>query len=181
MEEIIQKISNISAKQKLVLVAIDGYGGSGKSTVSKQLKDKLPHITIVQMDDFYSPSLKRPDLKRLQEQVLVPLRNNEQARYQIYKWEKDTLSEWIDIEPSGCIIIEGVFSMNQQLIENYDYKIWVDCSPDKASERGIKRDQEEHGVDTRDKWLREWLPREKEYIEKENPQGEADVIIDGEK
>src|SRR4051812_49685989 len=38
-----------------LLVAIDGGGGAGKSTLARNLADALGDATIVQMDDFYRP------------------------------------------------------------------------------------------------------------------------------
>jgi hypothetical protein len=36
---------------------------------------------IVQLDDFYSPALQAADLLRLKKQVIIPLFNQQAARY----------------------------------------------------------------------------------------------------
>ena len=37
---------------KLVMIGIEGYGGSGKSTVAKQLAANLSSAWVVNIDDF---------------------------------------------------------------------------------------------------------------------------------
>jgi uridine kinase len=94
MENILHDIRNLSDGNKVVLVAIDGVGGSGKTTLAKILQHKLSNCRIVQLDDFYSPLLQSADLLRLKDQVVAPLKKQKEARYQIYDWKSDRLSGW---------------------------------------------------------------------------------------
>lgn len=171
--EIIDNIKSLKKDSETLLIGIDGFGGSGKSSLAKSIKKFFPHAYIVEMDDFYSPTLKRADFQRVLDQVIEPLRNNTEAVYQIYNWKNDSFTSSIPINPGGIVLIEGVFSLTQELINNYDIKIWVDCDQNVGLERGVARD----GEQVRDKWTNIWMPLEKEYMEKQNPQGKADFII----
>ena len=65
--------------------------------------------------------------------------------------------------------------MNLKLLNYYDYKIWVDC----PLETRLKRAKERDGGETMDKWLKEWIPAEDNYIKSEKPYLSADMVIDG--
>ena len=43
------------------LVAIDGRGGAGKSSLACELADRLDNATVVAVDDFWLPLSSRPD------------------------------------------------------------------------------------------------------------------------
>lgn len=174
-QELVEKINFLVNKKNSILIAIDGLGGSGKTTIAKKLKDKFPKVVIVEMDDFYSPEIKKADHKRLLEQVINPLKNNQIAQYQVFDWKNNKLINTDPILPDSMVIIEGVFSLHEELIDNYDIKIWVEYPQQLGIERGVKRDGEEY----RNKWENEWGPMEKNYKETQKPDQKADFIIDG--
>lgn len=75
-------------------------------------------------------------------------------------------------------IVEGVFALISELLPFYDYKIWVEYPEKMGFERGLQRDIKLNDIDNSEKWLNHWLPKEQEYINKEEPQKKADYIID---
>lgn len=183
-KDLVKKITDTPRKHKTFIIGIDGFGGSGKSTLARLLKEHFGNVTIVGMDNFYHPSLKRADYQRVLKQVLLPLTSATPASYQRYDWKTDTLAEWHPVEVGGMVIIEGVYSTNNEMKDLYDFKIWVECPQEVASERGIARDLQRDNTKTRDEWLRDkwtndWMPREKEYATRHNPKQYADYIIDG--
>lgn len=189
-EILLEKIFDIKVKKQsnVVLVGIDGCGGSGKSTLSQKLKEFSSAVTVVEIDDFYKPSDMRKladqsligkdfDLQRLFNQVINPLSKNEQAAYQKYNWEDDKLNlEYFTIEPTGVVIIEGVYSTSISLQNYYDYKVWVETSRKLRLDRGIERD----GESSRKLWEYEWIPSEEKYYNVEKPHIRADIVLDGE-
>lgn len=179
LEDLLGKVKNTSKKHETLIIGIDGYGGSGKTTVAKFLKENLRDCIIVEMDDFYSPILKRADFNRVKEQVLDPLVIDKPASYQVYDWKSDSLGVFQNINPGGVVIIEGVYSIHKDIASSYDIKIWVDCLPEVGAKRGIERDMLRDGVDNSDKWLNIWMLEEKKYVESQNPKASADYIIDG--
>ncbi|WP_236035275.1 uridine kinase family protein [Alkalihalobacterium elongatum] len=184
----VKSIHSISKKQPTLLIGIDGCGGSGKSTLAAKLKMECAHVTVVHMDDFYLPSSqiikihpeKKPigadfDWKRLLKQVLEPISQNKEGHYQRYDWETDRLAEWHVVPVGGIVIIEGVYSIRNELVKKYDYTIWVDCPRELRLSRGLKRDGEE----ARDMWENNWMISEDIYVEEHKPFERADLIVNG--
>lgn len=190
LEQLINSISLIPRKQKTFLIGIDGCGGSGKSTLAYQLKKECSDVTIVHMDDFYLPSSQLTnihpkekaigadfDWERMLKDVIEPISRNKEGYYQRYDWEKDDLAEWHTVPVGGIVIIEGVYSLRNELVDKYDYTIWVDCPRDMRLSRGLERD----GEDARDTWENNWMISEDLYVKEHNPLGRADLVVDGTK
>ncbi|WP_093192902.1 uridine kinase family protein [Salimicrobium halophilum] len=175
-------------KQATLLIGIDGCGGSGKSTVANKLKEVLSDVTVVHMDDFHLPSSqlmeenpgRNPigadfDWKRVYNQVLVPISQNQEGYYQRYDWDTDELAEGHTVPVGGIVLIEGVYSNRKELANTYDLTVWVDCPRETRLFRGLERDGEE----ARDMWVNNWMISEDRYVEEHKPQERADVIVDG--
>lgn len=190
LEQLINSISLIPRKQKTLLIGIDGCGGSGKSTLANQLKKECSDVTIVHMDDFYLPSSQliniHPkekaigadfDWGRMLKDVIEPISRNKEGCYQRYDWEKDDLAEWHTVPVGGIVVIEGVYSLHNEVVDNYDYTIWVDCPRDVRLSRGLERD----GEDARDTWENNWMISEDLYVKEHNPLGRADLVVNGTK
>lgn len=168
------------------IVAIDGRGGSGKSTIARNIQAISDEVTIVQMDDLYRPSSERPgnalqlppgssfDWPRLEREVLQPLRHGRPAAFRRYDWESDALREVISVKATGIVVVEGCYSMLPQLASWFDFTIWVECDAATCLERGIARS----GEAEREIWTTEWAPLEDRYIEQQRPMTRAQLIID---
>lgn len=165
-------------------------GGAGKSTLANKLKEECSNVTIVHKDDFYRPSseiikvppIEKPigadfDWKRVLYQVLEPISQDKEGYYQRYDWETDCLAEWHTVPVGGIVIIEGVYSIRQELSDKYDFTIWVDSPRKIRLTRGLQRDGEE----VRDMWENNWMISEGIYVEKQKPQERADLLVDGTK
>jgi uridine kinase len=158
------------------IVAIDGCGGSGKSTLADELASRRRDVAIVRTDDFYDLDASEWDWRRLEHQVLAPLRGDHPARYQRYDWASRRLAKWHEVPTGGILIVEGVSSMRAELGAYWDLAIWVECSYERRLERGIARD----GESQRSQWAEVWMPREDEYVRRQQPQRRADLILSGE-
>jgi uridine kinase len=178
---LILEVNKLSRSKEVVLIAIDGVGGAGKTTLAELLKKELENSVIVQLDDFYSPTLQATDLLRLKEQVLLPLHNHQEAKYQIYEWKADSFSDWHILKPEGIFIFEGVYALDKNIRDYYDLKVWVDYPADLGLKRGVTRDILRDGVDNTDKWKNIWMPLEEKYKNEQEPNKSADYIIDGTK
>ena len=167
------------------LVGIDGCGGAGKSALARLLAEKMPGSCIVEMDDFYRPSRDRRsssqeidwhfDWQRLEHQVLAPLSEGLDARYQRYDWDLDELTTWREIPGHGVVLVEGVSCMRHQLRGYYAFTIWVETSRDTRLARGLARD----GEGARDRWVDDWMPAEERYVAAHAPAGAADLVVIG--
>ena len=174
--DLLQRITSIQRRHKTLLIGIDGVGGSGKTTLSEVLRENLTDVSIVQLDDFYSPELGRADKIRVTEQVFLPLEMDADAEYQIFEWRLNTLKDWRTVKPGGIVIIEGVSALHSDFAEKYDLRVWIECSPEAGFDRGVERDKVRDGVNNTDLWRNIWMPQEKEYVESQKPQLRADYI-----
>lgn len=186
---LVSRISELAAAQPLVLVAVDGQGGAGKSRWAAALAEALQHHTcaaIVSIDDFFLPSAERPserpgpiggdfDWPRLRDEVLVPLRSGRTARFRRYDWQLDALAEAHEVPPRGVVIVEGVYAARRELAALYDLRVWVACPREVRLARGLERDGEE----ARELWERDWMPAEDRYVSEHRPEELADVVVDG--
>ena len=179
ISSIIQKIQLLAGKKKFIIIGIDGVGGSGKTTLAKIIQNELNNCVVIQMDDIFSPQLQASDISRIKDQVFLPLIYGKDAKFQIYDWKTEKLSQWQTITPKGIIIIEGVYALDEQIIEYYDIKIWIDYPPDLGFKRGVKRDINGDGVDNSEKWRTIWMQLEEKYIIQQNPKSKANFVING--
>lgn len=186
LAELASALDDLGQNDEALLVGIDGRGGSGKSTLARSLGRFIEGAVVIEFDDFYRPSKDRlapgdPDIggnfewRRLRDQVLIPLKQNQEARHQRYDWKTDAMAEWHTLPPSSVVIIEGNYSTRSELRDLYDFRIWVEAPHEMRLARGVERG----GEDTRERWLNEWMPEEERYLAAEQPRRFADLVIDG--
>jgi len=182
------QIEQTDARSGTKLIAIDGRGGAGKSSLARRLADQIQDAMIVEVDDFWLPGEVRPerskvvaepgsdyDWTRLRDQVILPLSRDEPGRFRRYDWESDTLAEWHKVAVGGTVIIEGVFTTRVELASLYDVTVWVETPEEICLERGIERDGEEH----RDLWENEWMAAYRNYVRMSDPVMRADFVVEG--
>ncbi len=175
IEKIIKKIKALDKKEKTSLVAIDGNGGCGKTTLSKIIKKSVPKVNVMRRDLYPSPHSKDQnfDAKYLRKEILLPLKQGVNVSPQIYHWPKKKFVQGGEIAAKGVIILEGTLSMHKDLIDLYNYKIWIECPFETGMKRALKRDNNAY----KDKWMNVWIPRMKKYINAQNPAEKADIVI----
>jgi len=166
---------------KPVLIAIEGFGGSGKSTIAEKLKNELESAYVVNIDDFIVKEkiLEQSwdkggfDRSRLERQVLIPASTGQAVAYQKLLWDTNTLSEPISVPKTDFLIIEGISSYHPNIAKYYDYKIWVDTPIEVAKERGKARDRDNENAQH---WGL-WAENDLRYQQKYHPEKVADFII----
>jgi uridine kinase len=164
--------SNRPAGMTTRIVAIDGPGGAGKSTLAKYLARDLD-ATIVHTDDFASwdnPLDWWPDAL---DQVLRPLAAGQSARYQPTSWGGPAKPEVV-VEPADFVLFEGVSASRDAFRPYLAYSIWVETPRAVRLRRGLERDGEQARAD----WDR-WMAQEDTYIEREQPAARADAVWRG--
>jgi len=184
VEQIVKAITQKPSNHKPVLIGIEGFGGSGKTTFASRLRDSLGSAYVVNIDDFIvKEKLTEPswdkggfDRERLEQQVLLPASKQEPVQYQELIWETNTLSEPKVVPPVDYLIIEGISCYHPNIQHYYDYKIWVDTPIEVAKARGKERDA---GNENADKWDM-WAENDLAYQEKYHPELKADFIVSGE-
>lgn len=180
-KDICRKIRQQHFKSKPVIVAIDGFGGAGKSTLAKALKNELQSAAIIEVDDFFLFGVKSDanksnfDRARLEEQVLKPLKQGKPAAYQKSIDVNNPLSDYFDVPQVDYVILEGVSSFHPDIKDYIDYKIWLDTPAEDAKNRMIKRDRA-HGKEHGDLW-NHWTESYQEYKDLHRPDASADLVV----
>lgn len=161
------------------IVAIDGGGGAGKSTLAKHLSEWLGGAPIINTDDFASWAEPLNWWPRLLEQALVPLSHNRPAHYQRYDWQKLELAEWRDVPAGDVIILEGVSALRREFRPYLAYRIWVEVDPALRLQRGMARERGIQGEANLERWLK-WQAAEEAHFAMDRPQEVADITVNAE-
>jgi uridine kinase len=162
------------------LVAIDGGGGSGKSTFASLLAQHLDDAPVIPMDDFLAWDDLTEYFARFVAQVVEPLLLGRDLRYQQRDWLNDMmgrgLGEFRDVPFRDIVIFEGIGSARRALERVLTYSIWIDAPDDLRLARGLSRDGHIDGM--REVWLR-FMAAERRFFELEDTAARADAIVDG--
>lgn len=157
------------------ILAIDGFGGAGKSTLAAALAIRLA-APIVHTDDFASWDHPLDWWPRLLAEVLEPLSRNEACRFRRTDWEGTGREEWVAVEPADVVILEGVGASRAVFRPFVTCAVWVETPREERLRRGLERD----GEDVRQRWL-EWMAEEDDYEAREQPRLRADVLVSGQR
>lgn len=170
----------------VLVVAIDGEGAAGKTTLAARVGAELG-AAVVHTDDFFremswarrrslSPAggvSQYYDVTRLREQALAPLRAGAQARFACFDWygEDRPIGERV-VEPSGVVLLEGVCSAGPELADLVDLAVYV------ATEEKIRRDRIV-ARDMPEQWDARWLAAERAYFDRVRRRCSFDLVVDG--
>ena len=170
---------------EVTVVAIDGQGAAGKSTIASQLC-AVSGASLVHTDDFFLPreQITRKgdrrgglgsyyDVARLRAEALEPLRAGHEAIFDIFDWDSGTVSsEKARVEPHGLVVLEGVYSSAPLLADLVDKAVYV-LTPE--SERLSRL----HGRIAAEDWDAEWLAAEELYFTTVRRPESFDLVIRG--
>ncbi len=149
----------------MYLMAIAGGSGSGKTTFTKKLMDKLPadEITVLSMDSYYlatQPSenftesgkanFDHPDAFdwELLFEHLNMLKKGQNIESPIYDFEvsKRVQNKSINLYPTKVLIFEGIFALyDKRIREIADVKCFLNVDADIRFIRRLHRDIQERG------------------------------------
>jgi len=157
------------------VIAIDGLGGAGKSSLAQHLSAALDGAEIVHTDDFASWDNPLDWWSELIERLLVPLSQNKKARFERSRWT-DADRGWAEVRPADFVILEGVTASRKAFRPFLTYSIWVEAPPELRLRRGLERD----GDDARAQW-ESWMADEQRYRAAEYPHERADFVVRGDR
>jgi uridine kinase len=166
----------------MLVLAIDGHGGSGKSTIAAAVAGATG-AALVHTDDFFrsvgaAQGEQRPlesyyDWQRLRAQALEPLRARRGASFRRFDWDLGSgLDGVVSVEPAELIVVEGVFSASPELADQVDRAVFVD-TPEPERLRRLR------GRVAPEEWDDEWLRAEQAYFRLIRPPSSFDLIVPG--
>lgn len=184
IDKFAQSVARRATGRPRAVVAIDGPGASGKSTLASLIAARLGAAAIVAVDDFYLPAIVRDsragqvgalfDLPRLGAQVVTPAATGAALRYQRYDWDTDELADWIEVPAGLPVIVEGIYSLHVPFRPSYTSSVFCIAERSVRLRRGLERDGEEMQA----MWEDEWMPAEDTYLAAESPDAFASVVVD---
>ena len=165
------------------VVAVDGGGASGTSTLAARLCALAPASAVVHTDDlaWHEPLFGWGHL--LADGVLRPLRRGDAVSFRPPAWAEHARTGAVQVPAElDHVLVEGSGAGAGELAELLDATIWVQADVVEAERRGLARDIEA-GVNgdpgqTVAFW-RQWMTEELAFFDREQPCTRADLVVDG--
>jgi uridine kinase len=179
-----------------IVIAIAGGTGSGKTTLTHEVLDKVgaEHIALLPHDAYYKDLSHLPPEHRaqinydhpnsLETELLVQhikqLIKGIPIELPIYDFKVHTrTAQTIRVEPKPIILVEGILIFAEpELRQMFDIKIFVDTDPDIRFIRRLQRDIAERSRTTEsvvNQYLTTVRPMHLEFVEQSKRY--ADIII----
>lgn len=162
---------------EVVVVAIDGRSGAGKTTLAGGVELALGAagtVAVLHMDQLYpgwdglaeSPAL-------LTRQVLEPLSRGEPAAYREWSWARERWAGTREVPPCRYLVVEGCGASVDPARAYAALTVFVDADLLLRQRRGIARDGETY----RPHWQR-WADQEDALFDADRTRRRADLVID---
>ena len=164
------------------IIAVDGRGGSGKTTLTTALAAAVPGAQTFHLDDLiWNEPLY--DWDQLYVDTLTQLRRAGSLDLVPDKWREHGREGSIRI-PAGSplVLVEGTGAGLAAVRSLIDAHVWVQTGDDVAERRGIKRDIAEGVNGDAEESVRFWhwwMAGERPFFAKDRPWQRADVIVSG--
>jgi uridine kinase len=179
-----------------ITIGVAGGSGSGKTTVSRQILERVGHHHIAYLaHDAYYKDLSHLTLEErhhvnydhpdsldtdLLIQHIKQLKAGREVQVPVFDFTQHLRKkEWILVRPQPIILVEGILIFsNHELLDLLDIKIFVDTDADIRFIRRLRRDIDERGR-TADSVIHQYLtavrPMHLKFVEPSKRY--ADVII----
>lgn len=165
------------------VIAVDGRGAGGKSTLARRLAGAVTASAVVHTDDVARQHSFFDWGDLLAEGVLEPARAGCAVAYRPPAWLVRGRPGAIEV-PSGLdlLVVEGVGGGRRELAHLTDAVVWVQSDFSEAERRGIARDvalgvngNAEEALAFWHRWMAEELP----FLESQRPWERACVMVAG--
>jgi uridine kinase len=186
-----------------VRVAVDGPDAAGKTTLADELATTIRRsgrpVVRASIDGFHRPRSERYargedspagyfldsfDYPALLANLLEPLGPGGDGtfRRQVFDFRRDepVQAEPEHALPGSILILDGVFLLRRELLDRWDFSIFVAVPFVETTRRATERDLELFGSaeETARRYETRYVPGQQLYYERERPQAKADVTID---
>jgi uridine kinase len=199
--ELFSKIVDAIESRKgdgVFMVGIDGVDAAGKTTfaarLSEELKMRNNNVIEASMDGFHNPREIRYKMGKdspegyyrdsfnvnaVKVLLIEPLTDGRLYQTQAFDYKTNLATPFAGTlaDPGAILVFEGVFSFGEDLRAFWDYKIYLDTSPEESLRRGVERDPGEKEEIER-KYRVRYLPGQEMYKDEAMPHEAADIIVD---
>lgn len=174
-----------AAQMDIMIIGIAGGTGSGKTTLTRRLKERFGgDVSVIYHDNYYKSHSDMPYEERAKLNYDHPdafetdrmirdieaLRRGETIHCPTYDYTvHDRAEATVEIQPTKVVIVEGILIFeNKRLRDLMDIKIFVDTDADVRILRRITRDVKERGrsLDSVvDQYLTTVKPMHEQFVE----------------
>lgn len=165
------------------VLAIDGRGASGKSTLADLIELEVDRVSIVHTDDiaWHEPYFRWGHL--LRDGVLRPLHEGRAVDFRPPAWDARKRTGAVSVpRDARLVVVEGAGASQQAVAGLVDAAIWVQSDFSIAEERGIARDiaNGDNGdpAATVAFW-HEWMAEELAFFRDDRPWERENLIVAG--
>lgn len=159
-----------AAGNRRAVTLIDGRSGSGKSMVARELLASWPDAQLVRLDDVY-PGWA--GLEQASRQVAERMLAASDPAWQRWDWVLGLAAEWVPLDATRPLIVEGVGALSRENRRRASYGIWLELDAATRKLRAFERDGEQYELHWDD-----WAAQEERFIAREHPQTLADLVIE---
>ena len=156
------------------LVAIDGFGGAGKSVFAGRLATALDGAPVIHTDDFATWDHQFDWWDRLEREALAPLAAGRPATFQATDWSTGREGPVVEVPPGPVVILEGVSSGRRAVADRLTNLVWIETAADRRLARGVERD----GEAKRGQW-QVWMAEEAAHFASDGARDRARLVVDG--
>ncbi len=164
------------------VIAVDGMAGSGKTTLTERMVQRLD-AAVIHMDDFFLPQgFRTPErlwepggnvyYERFMEEVLPYLRCGAPFAYRVFDAHAHRYTETRLVEAKPFIIVEGSYSQHPKFGNPYDLRVFCETSPEEQLRRVTERDPRK-----KDMFQALWIPMENRYFEAFDIRENSDIVV----
>lgn len=190
-------------QNKVFVVWINGVDGSWKTYLWRELykyfEDQWYRVDLISVDDFLNPREERYkkwiespegfyyDSYNYEDFITYVLRPFSEWKWKfcrkIFDIEQNIEIEkmFLDVGSLDIVIVEGIFLFRPELIDSFDYKIFLDVSFDVILQRNIYREADKRIGEQKEiieRYQKRYIPGQKLYFQIAHPQAKSDIIID---
>ena len=159
------------------VIAIDGRGGAGKTTLAERFRRTVPASAVVHTDDVAWNHAYFDWGDVLAENILEPVHRGEAVDFRPGAWIDHDRPGSITVASGAEIVwVEGTGVIRAELAAWFDAGVWVQGDLDEqeqllAARDGDSPEQQEH--------VRNWLREELPFLLREAPWARATMIVAG--
>ena len=159
------------------LVAVDGRGGAGKSTLVERLRQVVPRSAVVHTDDIAWNQAYFDWADLIAEHVLRPLRRGGAVEFRPPAWIEHHRPGAIRV-PAGTDVgwVVGTGIIRADLAGWFDASVWLQGDLDEQERRLVARDGDSAA---QRRHVRAWLAEELPFMLRERPWEKATIIVAG--